>query len=258
MTSLDVTSVRFTSAGSTLIKCWNFKEVIRCKNSHSAPEENHCGNRLWGSGGLSRCPCVRGRCLGVTGCPGSLPAVSWQPDVVSSFPRSSSGVTVRDGRWAPPRLTPGHISRIPGELWTVTIGTRSQKGNNNKTKQKKNLPISGRYTPPAHKGRSAGAGVRRLKNSKEGRRRGGTSSPAQKGSARTRRVNAHASPSRFFLSQGQLAVTACFIFGGRNRRLIFQLGGSPHSRTRAQEEGREGQREKPLDRRRSNAYCMCF
>lgn len=41
VTSLDVTSVRFTSAGGTLIKCWNFKEVIRCKNSRSAPEENN-------------------------------------------------------------------------------------------------------------------------------------------------------------------------------------------------------------------------
>lgn len=152
-------------------------------------------------GGLTCCPCVRSRCLGVTGCPGSLPAVSWQPDVVSSLPRSSSGVTVRDGRLAPPRLTPGHISRIPGELWTVTIGAQSQKGNNNKTKQKQTLPISGWCTPPAHKGRSAGAGVRRLKNSKAGRRRGGTSSAAQKGSGRTRRVNARASPARFFFSR---------------------------------------------------------
>lgn len=41
VTSLNVTSVRSASAGGTLIKCWNFKEVMRCKNRRSAPEGNN-------------------------------------------------------------------------------------------------------------------------------------------------------------------------------------------------------------------------
>lgn len=92
---------------------------------------------------------------------------------------------------------------FPGELWTVTIGTRSQKGNNNKTKQKKTpSPSPGDTLLLRTRVAVREQGCDGLKTAKGDGGAVWTSSPAQKGSGRTRRVNARASPSRFFSRAG--------------------------------------------------------
>lgn len=151
-----------------------------------------------GEGGLTCCPRDRSWCLGVLR---DAPGVSLQfhgnPTWFHHSLASPLASRCATAFLAAPRLTPGHISRIPGELWTVTIGTRSQKGNNNKTKQNKKKP---------------------------------SPSPGDTLLLRTRVEHGElmrARPRRAFpLALGQLAVTACFIFGGRNHRLTFQSGGS--------------------------------
>lgn len=151
--------------------------------------------------------------------------VSWQPSVISSFPRSSFCITVRNGHFFLPWLTPGRISRtrqIPGELWTFGAQNLA-KGKNNKTK-KRNPP----HLRVIQCWGSQCRGQRCLKIAATDEDVVGRHRPLK------RPVGGHGelmcnAARRTFSDAGQLPVTACFIFSGLNHWLIFQLGSLPHS-----------------------------
>lgn len=105
-------------------------------------------------------------------------------------------ITVRDGRFPLPRLTPGHVSRTR-QIPRSTPDRRSEQERKKITKRKNETP-----SPSLSDTRVVVRSGEGLKNSRDGRRRGGISSPARKAGGRTRRIIVSEARRTFFLTRG--------------------------------------------------------